>query len=113
MPEQDIQQHATSTKPIELKLDFNNIGSVDLIPPNVQRLGLSHNRVAYLGDIGIQVAPKLKELDLSHNRLVIIEGIKDCYNLKELNLSFNFIQDNQHFHLSGFQKLKTLDLSSN
>lgn len=65
-----------------------------------------------MGSLG-EFAPQLKVLDLSHNRLISLEGLSACYSLKKLNLSYNYVADDQLKHLINLIKLKKIDLSHN
>jgi Leucine-rich repeat (LRR) protein len=74
-------------------------------------LRLAHNKLTYLGSLGMDLAPKLKILDISNNRLISLEGVKECVRLSSLNASNNQIQDASM--IGNLQKLKHLDLSNN
>ncbi len=55
----------------------------------------------------------LKILDLSINRLISLSGCEMLPNLKELNLSNNYLGDDGLLHLKSLRKLKYLNLSNN
>ena len=55
----------------------------------------------------------LEFLDLTSNRIINIEGISQCYRLKELYLGYNFLSDEQLEILTNFKDLTVLDISHN
>ena len=57
--------------------------------------------------------PNLEFLDLTSNRIINIEGISQCYRLKELYLGYNFLSDEQLEILKNFKDLTVLDISHN
>lgn len=59
------------------------------------------------------VASHLESLNLSHNRVISLEGIERCHQLKELNLSHNYISDEQIERIAGLHMLEVLDVSHN
>lgn len=56
---------------------------------------------------------KLKVLDLSFNRLISLSGLERIHKIKDLNLSNNYVADDQLLFLSNLPKLKFLNLSNN
>ena len=55
----------------------------------------------------------MKYLDLSFNRLINLTGCDIFKNIYEINLSNNYLADDQLIHLNQLTLLKYLNLSNN
>ena len=96
----------------EYILDNNLITQIEEIPQSCEKLSLSNNKISFinsklLGDL------QIKFLDLSFNRIISLIGFDKFKKLEELNLSNNYIGDEQLNYLSSLSKLKSLNLSNN
>ncbi len=81
-------------------------------PPLLQGLDVSQNKIAFLGEIH-KLLPEISDLDLSSNRLISLDTLFQCTNLQFLNLSNNFLGDEQVSTLLPLVNLVEIDLSHN
>lgn len=95
----------------ELDLKNNNIKSFNYIPNGCISLNLTSNRISMIPKNLIKNF-EIISLDLSHNLLISIQGIKNLIQLKNLNISNNYIPDDQLYNLHN-TNIETLDLSNN
>ncbi len=94
-----------------LQLSNNNIKQINTIPIGCIKLNLSHNRICSV----TKNLPNNYEtvfLDISYNRLISANGFQNLHKLVYLNLSNNYLCDDQ---LIFFEKtsIKKLELSNN
>jgi hypothetical protein len=89
---------------------INNLSALQLFQllPNVTDLDLAHNDLrSRISDVDLP--RRIQRLDLSFNQLTDISGIMSCIELKELNVSNNYVKA-----LYGLPvKLTRLDISHN
>ncbi|KAJ3087958.1 hypothetical protein HK102_009892 [Quaeritorhiza haematococci] len=120
---------------ITVQLDLSNnrltktLGDDILNPPpyNLQQVDLSRNQIVNMGDWsahslvnngitrieGLEGLP-LIALDLRSNRIRSLQGLETLYNLEELYLSHNAIQNFAHFNPESHKdSLRVLDLTAN
>ena len=97
--------------PFELILSNNNFKSLSNPPSNCLKLNISNNRISSFSK-NLQQNYSLLTLDISYNRLISISGINSLHKLKEINLSNNYLYDEQLDFLSSLN-IKQLDLSNN
>ena len=96
----------------EYILDNNLITQIEEIPQNCSKLSLSNNKISFINSKFLSDL-QLKYLDLSFNRIISLIGFGKFSLLEELNLSNNYIGDDQLNYLSSLSKLKSLNLSNN
>ena len=96
----------------EYVLDNNLITQIEEIPQSCVKLSLSNNKISFINSKLLSDL-QLKFLDLSFNRIISLIGFEKFKLLEELNLSNNYIGDDQLKYLSSLSKLKTLNLSNN
>lgn len=95
----------------ELHIQNNNIKGFSYIPSGCTSLNLSSNRVSMIPKNLIKNF-ELLSLDLSHNLLISIQGVKSMNQLQNLNISNNYIPDDQLINLHN-TNIVNLDLSNN
>ena len=93
-------------------LNNNLITQIEEIPQSCQKLSLSNNKISFINS-KLFSNLQLKFLDLSFNRIISLQGFEKFKLLEELNLSNNYIGDEQLNFLTNLTKLKTLNLSNN
>ena len=100
------------TSKFEYILDNNLITQIEEIPQACAKLSLSNNKISFINS---KLPPDLqiKFLDLSYNRIISLVGFEKFKLLEELNLSNNYIGDEQLNYLVSLSKLKSLNLSNN
>ena len=96
----------------EYILDNNLITQIEEIPQTCIKLSLSNNKISFINSKLLSNL-QLKFLDLSFNRIISLIGFEKFKLLEELNLSNNYIGDDQLKYLSSLSKLKTLNISNN
>ena len=96
----------------EYILDNNLITQIEEIPQNCSKLSLSNNKISFINSKFLSDL-QIKYLDLSFNRIISLIGFEKFSLLEELNLSNNYIGDDQLNYLSSLSKLKSLNLSNN
>ena len=96
----------------EYILDNNLITQIEEIPQACAKLSLSNNKISFINS---KLLPDLqiKFMDLSYNRLISLIGFEKFKLLEELNLSNNYIGDDQLNYLISLSNLKSLNLSNN
>ena len=95
----------------ELKANYNSLQSLCLIPETLEKLELTHNKIAMIDYINQN--NNLKYLNLSYNRLISVEGIPNLSKLQILDISYNFLGTEQLQVLKNLQHLKSLNISHN
>ncbi|EAS03229.2 hypothetical protein TTHERM_00535650 (macronuclear) [Tetrahymena thermophila SB210] len=80
------------------------------IPNGVNQLILNDNRFAFLTNIQ---GSSLTLIELKNNRLISVQGIKVCQNLRYLDVSNNFLSDDQLEDLKELKNLETLLMRHN
>ena len=100
------------TSKFEYILDNNLITQIEEIPQNCSKLSLSNNKISFINSKFLSDL-QIKYLDLSFNRIISLIGFEKFSLLEELNLSNNYIGDDQLNYLSSLSKLKSLNLSNN
>ena len=96
----------------EYILDNNSISQIEIIPITCQKLSISNNKISNLNS-KLEGEFHLKILDISFNRIISLVGFNKFFLLSELNLSNNYISDDQLQNLKSLLYLKTLNLSNN
>ena len=96
----------------EFILDNNLISLIDNVPISCQKLSISNNKISNI-NIKFEGEYQLKYFDISFNRIISLWGFNKFYLLNELNLSNNFISDDQLKYLKSLIYLKNLNLSNN
>lgn len=100
----------------DIFLDHNSLTTIDNIPSSCLKLSVSNNKISNIHSI-TQLNPQdnlhLIFLDLSLNRLISLIGIDKLTTVSFLNLSHNYISDDQLTHLTPLNNLKQLNLSNN
>ena len=96
----------------EYILDNNLITQIEEIPQTCTKLSLSNNKISFINSKLLSDL-QMKYLDLSFNRIISLIGFEKFKLLEELNLSNNYIGDDQVNYLGSLSKLKTLNLSNN
>ena len=100
------------TSKFEYILNNNLITQIEEIPQTCYKLSLSNNKISFINS-KLFSNLQLKFLDLSFNRIISLQGFEKFKLLEELNLSNNYIGDEQLNFLTNSTKLKTLNLSNN
>ena len=96
----------------EYILDNNLITQIEEIPPTCIKLSLANNKISFINSKLLSDL-QIKYLDLSFNRIISLIGFEKFKLLEELNLSNNYIGDDQLNYLGALSKLKSLNLSNN
>ena len=96
----------------EYNLNNNLITQIEEIPQTCSKLSLSNNKISFINSKFFSNL-QLKYLDLSFNRIISLQGFEKFKLLEELNLSNNYIGDEQLNYLSYLTKLKNMNLSNN
>ena len=96
----------------EYNLNNNLITQIEEIPQTCSKLSLSNNKISFINS-KLFSNLQLKYLDLSFNRIISLQGFEKFKLLEELNLSNNYIGDEQLNYLSYLTKLKNMNLSNN
>ncbi len=96
----------------EFILDNNLISLIDNIPISCQKLSISNNKISNI-NLKFEGEYQLKYFDISFNRIISLCGFNKFYLLNELNLSNNYISDDQLKYLKSLIYLKNLNLSNN
>ena len=96
----------------EYNLNNNLITQIEEIPQTCSKLYLSNNKISFINSKFFSNL-QLKYLDLSFNRIISLQGFEKFKLLEELNLSNNYIGDEQLNYLSYLTKLKNMNLSNN
>ena len=102
----------TETSKFEFILNNNFITQIEEIPQTCYKLSLSNNKISFINSKFFSNL-ELKYLDLSFNRIISLLGFEKFKLLEELNLSNNYIGDEQLNHLTYLTKLKSINLSNN
>ena len=102
----------TESAKFEFILNNNLITQIEEIPQTCSKLSLSNNKISFINS-KLFSNLQLKYLDLSFNRIISLQGFEKFKLLEELNLSNNYIGDEQLNYLTNLTKLKTLNLSNN
>ena len=102
----------SETSNFEYILDNNSITQIEEIPQTCAKLSLSNNKISFINS-KLNQDLQLKYLDLSFNRIISLLGFEKFKSLEELNLSNNYIGDDQLVYLNNLYKLKNLNLSNN
>ena len=102
----------TETSKFEFILNNNFITQIEEIPQTCSKLSLSNNKISFINSKFFSNL-QLKYLDLSFNRIISLQGFEKFKLLEELNLSNNYIGDEQLNYLTYLTKLKTINLSNN
>ena len=102
----------TETSKFEYILNNNLITQIEEIPQTCQKLSLSNNKISFINS-KLFSNLQLKYLDLSFNRIISLQGFEKFKLLVELNISNNYIGDEQLNYLTYLTKLKSLNLSNN
>ena len=102
----------TEPAKFEYILDYNLITQIEEIPQTCYKLSLSNNKISFINSKFLKDL-QLKYLDLSFNRIISLIGFEKFKLLEELNLSNNYIGDDQVNYLIPLSKLKALNLSNN
>lgn len=103
-----IKENAT----FDYLLDNNAINQIENIPLTCHKLSITNNKISFINS-KLSNEIQLKIFDLSYNRIISLLGFNNLINLEELNLSNNYISDEQLDYLSNLYKLKSLNLSNN
>ena len=85
---------------------------IEEIPQTCSKLSLSNNKISFINSKFFSNL-QLKYLDLSFNRIISLQGFEKFKLLEELNLSNNYIGDEQLNFLTYLTKIKTINLSNN
>ena len=96
----------------EYILDNNLISQIETIPITCQKLSISNNKISNINS-KLEGEFQLKYFDISFNRIISLVGFNKYYLLSELNLSNNYISDDQLQYLKSLLYLKSLNLSNN
>ena len=96
----------------EYILDNNAISQIVDIPIACHKLSITNNKISFINS-KISDGIQLKILDLSYNRIISLLGFNKLSNLEELNLSNNYVSDDQLNYLSNLHNLTVLNLSNN
>ena len=101
-----------------LRADHNLLTSLpaDIIFVSLEELQLQCNWLTELPDKLLQEANKLKLLNLSKNRLQQLpplNALSDRNRVQELFLSFNFLEEDSFWLVSGYERLKVLHMAHN
>ncbi len=102
----------TESSKFEFILNNNFITQIEEIPQTCSKLSLSNNKISFINSKFFSNL-ELKYLDLSFNRIISLLGFEKFKLLEELNLSNNYIGDEQLNYLTYLTKLKTINLSNN
>ena len=102
----------TESAKFEFILNNNLITQIEEIPHACSKLSLSNNKISFINSKFFSNL-QLKYLDLSFNRIISLQGFEKFKLLEELNLSNNYIGDEQLNFLTYLTKLKTINLSNN
>lgn len=97
---------------LSVRAEHNAISAVGKLPPSLRSLSFAHNKLAFVGHLDTQ-APHLECLDLSHNRLISLEGLCRLRALQHLDISFNYVGDDQICALRALKTLKSLNVAHN
>ena len=100
------------TAKFEYILNNNLITQIEEIPQTCSKLSLSNNKISFINSKFLSNL-QLKYLDLSFNRIISLQGFEKFKLLEELNLSNNYIGDEQLNYLTYLTKLQTINLSNN
>ncbi|KAL4492016.1 hypothetical protein ABPG72_008437 [Tetrahymena utriculariae] len=94
-----------------LDLSSNELSRMNKnIPNGVNQLILNNNRFAFLTNLQ---GSSLTLIELKNNRLISVQGIKICQNLRYLDVSNNFLSDDQLEDLKELKELETLLMRHN
>ena len=102
----------TESSKFEFILNNNLITQIEEIPQTCSKLSLSNNKISFINSKFFSNL-QLKYLDLSFNRIISLQGFEKFKLLEELNLSNNYIGDEQLNFLTYLTKIKTINLSNN
>ena len=102
----------TESSKFEYILNNNLITQIEEIPQTCSKLSLSNNKISFINSKFFSDL-QLVYLDLSFNRIISLQGFEKFKLLEELNLSNNYIGDEQMIYLTYLTKLKNLNLSNN
>lgn len=96
----------------EYILDNNLISQIVDIPIACYKLSIANNKISFINS-KISDGTQLRILDLSYNRIISLLGFNKLSNLEELNISNNYISDDQLNYLSNLHNLTVLNISNN
>ena len=117
----DFSKHNLNDLPLiaennlfEYVLNNNNINEINNIPFSCEKLSINNNKITKINFNSFENKNlQLKFFDVSFNKLISLNGFNNFINLCELNLSNNFLKDEELKNLSKLNLLKNLNLSNN
>ncbi len=80
---------------------------------SVTLIELSNNQLVEIPDDALQDMHSLERLYLHHNKLKAIPNLRNCLNLKELHIGFNFVEEFTAENIENLPNVTTLDLRDN
>ena len=117
----DFSKHNLNELPLisennlfEYILNYNSISEINNIPFSCEKLSINNNKITAINFNSFENKNlQLKFFDISFNKLISLNGFNNFINLNELNLSNNFLNDEELKNLSKLHLLKNLNLSNN